>query len=236
MPINRSTNYLVLAFMLGATSLFATEPAELTSLRARRDEAVAKVQQDAQAQVTRINEQYAQMLDSLMKQFTLDGNLDAALAVREEKNGKIPQLGQDQVSLPVSTLSGSQPAAEKAPIKKTPLPSFKNVRVPGNKRPGYDLGKVSAGDKILVQYVSGMYSHRGNPLKSPDETVEVRTSIVVKMGDDYSTLVEIPTSTKTQPFEYTFDTDYKSVGLTSSEAPWAMTGEVSYKIAVIKSK
>ena len=56
-----------------------------TTLRTQRDKAVEQVQQKAQAEEKRLNEQYLRSLDSLMQSLTRAGNLDAALAVRDEK-------------------------------------------------------------------------------------------------------------------------------------------------------
>jgi hypothetical protein len=63
----------------------AAEPTELTASRAQRDKAIGQVQQEAQAKVKRIDEQYVLSLDALMNSFTRAGKLDEALAVRDEK-------------------------------------------------------------------------------------------------------------------------------------------------------
>ncbi len=71
----------------------SAEPAELTATRVQRDRAIEQVQQEAQAKVKRIEEQYVLSLDALMSSFTRAGKLDEALAVRDEKMRVNESLG-----------------------------------------------------------------------------------------------------------------------------------------------
>lgn len=117
MKTQRSINYIVLALLSGATCLHAAEPLELTTLRAQHDKAVGQVQQEAQTKERRLNEQYAQYLDNLMQRLARAGNLDAALAVREEKNRILPLLGREQELQP-STPSAPAPTARSGGLQR----------------------------------------------------------------------------------------------------------------------
>jgi hypothetical protein len=84
---------VVVAAVLAAACVGAAEPAQLTTLREQRDKAVEQVRQKAQAEEKRLNEQYLRSIDSLMQTLTRAGNLDAALAVRDERNRVAEALG-----------------------------------------------------------------------------------------------------------------------------------------------
>jgi hypothetical protein len=137
----------------------------------------------------------------------------------------------------LKTITGDQPQGDNTSAQGAPRLSFKTVKVPANKATGWVLGKVSKGDKISIQYVSGMWSHHwANPiLTSPDSSDKVACVICIKQSDEYGVLAKIPTNTKEQPFEYTFDNAYESVIL---KCPWGpeSVGEAVYKIAVTKAR
>jgi hypothetical protein len=93
MKTQRNVSYMAITVILAATSLRAAEPTELTTLRAQRDKAIEQVHQEAQTKEKHLNEQYLRSLDSLLQTLTRTGNLNAALAVRDEKARVADALG-----------------------------------------------------------------------------------------------------------------------------------------------
>ena len=59
---------------------------ELEILRERHDKAQASIHEDAQAKLSRLNQEYLQSLDNLIGQLTRQGKLAPTLAVRAERN------------------------------------------------------------------------------------------------------------------------------------------------------
>lgn len=124
---------LIIAAVLAAVCADAAEPAQLTALREQRDNAVEQVRQKAQAEEKRLNEQYLRLLDPLLQSLMRAGNLDAALAVRDEKERVSEALGVPR------TPEGSvkKPTSE---ISKPPASSDDNKIVEGEGWRGFRVG------------------------------------------------------------------------------------------------
>ena len=76
-----------------------TEPVpELEILRERHDKAQASIHEDAQAKLSRLNQEYLQSLDNLIGQLTRQGKLAHTLAVRAERNRLLSIMAGNAVS------------------------------------------------------------------------------------------------------------------------------------------
>ena len=193
---------------------------------------VVNAQEFTSASANMAKEKYQKTLAQANKTYIAD--LESALlqAQSSKDSGEV-----ERIKDAMSDIRANQPQVGNAPGQLTPLLSFKTVKVPGGKRPGYLIGKVSKGDKIHIQYVRGMFSVTDQPLLSPDVTDKVKCLLVTKMGEEYPSLAIIPTGTKEKSFDYTFDADFTSVGLNNGEQyPWNAKGEVFYKIAIERAK
>jgi uncharacterized protein YecT (DUF1311 family) len=133
MKTQRTVRCFTIALLLIATCLRAAEPSELRTLRTQRDTAIEQVQQEAKAKEKRLNEQYFRALDSLMQTFTRAGNLDAALAVRDEKTSVADAIG---------TPAPSEGGMSKPPtvLAKPPVHPGQNKIVEGEGWRGFRVG------------------------------------------------------------------------------------------------
>ena len=81
---------LCVTFSVGNATAQDTSPAatipELEALRGRHDKAQESAHEDAQAKLSRLNEEYLQSLDDLIGQLTRQRKLASTLAVRAERN------------------------------------------------------------------------------------------------------------------------------------------------------
>jgi len=240
MKVHRNINSLVIALLLGETCLHAAEPTELTTLRAQRDKEVAKIQQEAESSEKRLNEQYLRYLDSLMQRFTRAGDLDAALAVRKEKQRILGLLGQEE-DLPPTKPSSPATAAS---LVKTPMGKIAVIR--GEDKEGTLIGSVAAGTRIIIQYESGKWTHANSanfPVISPDDIPPTRPygeqeRVVILAAeskrDNPLVLASIPNGTAEHPFEFTFSEPHKLVTLRMSGGdPAGRAGKVQYRYSLL---
>jgi hypothetical protein len=70
---------------------------ELEILRERHDKAQAGIHEDAQAKLSRLNQEYLQSLDNLIEQLTRQRKLASTLAVRAERNRLLSIMAGDAV-------------------------------------------------------------------------------------------------------------------------------------------
>lgn len=164
-----------------------------------------------------------------------DSTYKAALqsALRQAESRKDSDEEAERIRGALNTLAENQSLVAMAPSQVSRL-AFRTAKVPAGNDPGYEIGKVRKGDKIVIKYDKGMFSRGDTPLSSPDVTDKVTCTLTAKSGKVYAPLATIPTGTKDHPFEYTFQADLESVALQTTS--WRDAGEVSYKIAIIKAK
>jgi hypothetical protein len=123
---------------------------ELQRLQEQHSKAVAEVEQEASAKIIRINQQYVRSLDTLMQQLTRAGNLDAALAVRDEKNRIAADMGT--VALPEAKNSKPEPGTGKPliGIAKPPTHPGLNKIVEGEGWRGFRVGATR--DELIKEF------------------------------------------------------------------------------------
>ena len=82
--------------VLSVTAAFAQERSnpEFQRVQEQYAKSIAQVQEETRTRILRINQQYSQSLDTLQQQLTRAGNLDAALAVRDEKKKVAESIAQ----------------------------------------------------------------------------------------------------------------------------------------------
>lgn len=139
----------------------------------------------------------------------------------------------DRIKAALTELAENQSLAAMAPNQLSRL-TFRTAKVQAGKSPGYEIGKVRKGDTLVIKYDRGMFSGKDLPLSSPDTTDKIVCRLVAKSGKAYAPLATIPMGTKDRPFEYTFESDLEAVAFQTGD--WRDSGEVSYKIALIKAK
>ena len=124
---------LTIVGILACICVHAAEPPQLTTLREQRDKAIELVRQKAQADEKRLNEQYLRSLDPLLQTLTRAGNLDAALAIRDEKARVAEALG-------VQTAHEAGAVRPPVGIGKPPPPPAQNRIVEGEGWRGFRVG------------------------------------------------------------------------------------------------
>ncbi len=228
------------------------EPAELETLRAKLQALPAELSDQRRKQIATLSATYLGRLEALQRDLTRQGQIGLATEIqtdidkaRAQLDTRVPDVtptASDGTSalVPVQTQREPEIRAPSAQL----VPSFhlsrqssgKKVKVPGDVKLGYVIGSVSQGDTLTVQYVSGGWYGDHTPLTSPDGSDKVRCLVVAKVGQDYGPLIPVPQGTRDNPFEYTFDTSFESIGLRlAGSYPGNTGGEVIYAISVKKA-
>ena len=136
-----------ITLICAGTIVFAAEPTELTKLRAQRDKAVELVRQETQTKEKRLKELYLRSLDSLMQTLTRAGNLDAALAVRDEKNRVAETLGTTHTTI-VSKDTNAPDVPPSFEVEKKIVTLIK----PSSSRLSLQYAVIELGKQVDLQY------------------------------------------------------------------------------------
>ena len=153
---------------------------------------------------------YQENLRALVVQLTQQGRIDDATAVQRERDDV--KFFQAELTSQISPESATAVPSTPVARPETPVPAAKPtlISVSAVSDKGTPLPKLAAGDRLVLQYKSGIWADGPNaPKESPDAISARRGSRLGIYAYDAGTkkivlLAQVPGNTAETPFEYAF--------------------------------
>jgi hypothetical protein len=196
-------------FFLLTSLCFGGDPEALTKLR--------ESWKNARANATApLDQKYLEALEKMKIELTRAAMLTEAVAVENE-------IATLKATSDFQTLGGS-----KEPDK------WKTVRVDSASPEGYRLGRLNEGQKISLQYVTGVWrAYGGWPTESPDNaTVPQHKIALILKSRTGNTTIATPQKTSETPFQYQIIEKGEYFLKMNDPAIDSNVGMVQYKVSV----